>query len=36
VLVDQYHLGRLDVDAFVTETIGLGQVNQTLAGHLCQ
>ncbi len=26
MLVDQYRLGRLDLDAFVTERIGLGDV----------
>ena len=28
MLIDQYHLGRLDLDAFVTETIGLDEVNE--------
>lgn len=28
MLIDQYNLGRLDLDAFVTETIGLDQVNE--------
>ncbi len=28
MLIDQYNLGRLDLDAFVTETIGLDKVNE--------
>jgi S-(hydroxymethyl)mycothiol dehydrogenase len=27
MLIDQYNLGRLDLDAFVTETIGLGDID---------
>ncbi|MEX5258319.1 S-(hydroxymethyl)mycothiol dehydrogenase, partial [Kocuria sp. CPCC 205281] len=31
MLVDQYRLGRLDLDGFVTERIGLGDVEEAFA-----
>ncbi|GAA1674359.1 oxidoreductase [Citricoccus zhacaiensis] len=31
MLIDQYNLGRLDLDAFVTETIGLGDIESAFA-----
>src|SRR5690606_2378567 len=31
MLIDQYNLGRLDLDAFVTETIGLGDIEAAFA-----
>ncbi|OLT05259.1 hypothetical protein BJF77_16520 [Kocuria sp. CNJ-770] len=31
MLVDQYRLGRLDLDGFVSERIGLGDVEEAFA-----